>query len=219
MAEQRSTPEEKLLKLIEKEDNNEAVTFRRKRNIFLGFSGFWFSLNRIFGQALTGLRSGIKEPNLKILNKLFLIISICLLFFSVVDFVINRLNIENVTKRGKHTSEDYIELSVLSVKRPFLHYLEMVQRRNIFSPIALKRVEDPQVQEKQLLEMQLQKMASEFGLVGISLDDEPMTMIEDKTTNKTYFLKQGDKIGEFQIETIFENKVILRLKDTTVELK
>ncbi len=213
MAEQRSTPEEKLLKLIEKEDNNEAAIFKRKKNVFSIFSGFWFFINRIISQLINGVRNGIKEPNLKVLNRLFLVVSICLLSFSVIDFVLNRTNVEDVRKEGKYDKKDDKEVSVLYEKRPFLHYLEMVQRRNIFSPIELKQKEDPKVQEKQL-----QKMASTLGLVGISLDNEPMAMIEDKTAVKTYFLKKGDKIGEFKIEDIYENKVVLSFEGNTVEL-
>ena len=65
MAEQRSTPEEKLLKLIEKEDGNEPVIFKRKRNIFFIFSNFWFSLKNTTGRGICGLKSGVIEPNLK----------------------------------------------------------------------------------------------------------------------------------------------------------
>ncbi|MDP8297302.1 MAG: hypothetical protein RAP41_03865 [Candidatus Orphnella occulta] len=214
MAEQRSTPEEKLLKLIEKEDNNESVIFKRKKNVFSIFSGFWFFIQRIISQFINGVRNGVKEPNLKVLNRLFLVASICLLSFSVMDFVINRPNVQDAYKEGKRAREDNKEGSILSKGRPFLHYLEMVQRRNIFSPIELKQEEeDPKVQEKQL-----QEMVSKWGLVGISFDNEPMAMIEDKAAKKTYFLKKGDNIGEFKIEGIYENKVVLSYEDNTVEL-
>jgi len=43
-------------------------------------------------------------------------------------------------------------------------------------------------------------------------------MIEDKTEKKTYFLKKGDKIKEFEIEDILENKVILNFKGKKIEL-
>ena len=217
MAEQRSTPEEKLLKLIEKEDGNESVRFKRKRNIFLGFNNFWASLNKRISCGVNGLKNGIREPNLKILNKALLVISICLLGFSVMDFVLNRPDIKDAYDQGNYVSPDSGTEGAISKERPFLHYLEMVQRRNIFSPIELKQDEKPEVQVEQL-----QKMASNFGLVGISWDEEPMAkpmaMIEDKTEKRTYFLRKGDKIGEFNIDDIFESKVILSLEGKTIEL-
>jgi len=213
MAEQRSTPEEKLLKLIEKEDSNEAVTFKRKRNIFLGFSGFWFLLKATVTQWIARLKGGVKEPNLKVLNKLLLVISILLLGYSITGVFFDRPSMKEAYSRSKHTEENNNGRGLALEARPFLHYLEMAQRRNIFSPIALKEVEDPEVQEEQL-----QEMASNLGLVGISLDSEPMAMIEDKKLNKTYFLKEGNKINEFKIEKIHENKVILSFEDKEVEL-
>ena len=214
MAEQRSTPEEKLLKLIEKEDNNEAVTYRRKKNVFSFLGNFGFSLKKIISQSVAGLKSGVKEPNLKILNKILLVVSILLLIFSITDFALSRPNIKEVDRKSNHTRGQGKEGSLVVEKRPFLHYLEMVQRRNIFSPIALKQVEEPEIKEAQL-----QEMAVDLGLVGISLDDdEVMAMVEDKKVNKTYFLKKGDKIGEFKIENILENKVILSYEGREIEL-
>ena len=213
MAEQRSTPEEKLLKLIEKEDGNEPVLLKRKRKIFLGFNNFWFSIKKRISRGVGGLKSGIREPNLKILNKVLLVISICLLGFSVMDFVLNHPDIKDAYDQGNYVLPDSQTEGVISEKRPFLHYLEMVQRRNIFSPIELKQEEKPEVQAEQL-----QKMASNFGLVGISWDEEPIAMIEDKTEKRTYFLRKGDKIKEFNIDDIFESKVILSFEGKIIEL-
>jgi hypothetical protein len=213
MAEQRSTPEEKLLKLIEKEDGNKTVIFKRKRNIFFIFSNFWFSLKKITGLRVGRLKGGIREPNLKVLNKFLFVISILLLGYSVMDFAFNRPDIKDAHEKSRHVREDGETGKLVSETRPFLHYLEMVRRRNIFSPIALKQVEKPEVKKKQL-----QEMASDLGLVGISLDEEPMAMIEDKKKEKTFFLKKGDKIGVFEIEDILENKVILSFEGKKIEL-
>jgi len=213
MAEQRSTPEEKLLKLIEKEDGGKPVIFKRKRNIFFVFSNFWFPIKKIIGRRIGKLKVSAREPNLKALNKFLLVISILLLGYSVMDFALNRPDIREVRTKSRHVREEGEAGSMVSETRPFLHYLEMVQRRNIFSPIALKQVEKPEVKEKQL-----QEMVSDLDLVGISLDDEPMAMIENKKEEKTFFLKKGDKIGEFEIEEIQENKVILNFKGNKIEL-
>lgn len=213
MAEQRSTPEEKLLKLIEKEDGSETVRHRRRRNLFFGFNSLLFFLKRAAGNAVEALKKGVKEPNLKVLNKLLLVLSILLLGVSVTDFVFNRPDIERVYKKSRHIKHEEYEQEDISQRRPFLHYLEMVQRRNIFSPITLKREKKPEIKQEQL-----QDMVSDYGLVGISFDDEPMAMIEDKTDNRTYFLHKGDSIGKFEIEDIQENKVILGFDGKKIEL-
>ncbi len=213
MAEQRSTPEEKLLKLIEKEDGNEAVIFKRKRSVFFVFSNFWFSLKKIAGLGAGRLKSGVREPNLKVLNKFLFAISILLLGYSVMDFVFNRPDIKEAHEKSRLVREGGVMGRLVFETRPFLHYLEMVQRRNIFSPIMLKQVEKPEVKKKQL-----QEMAGNLSLVGISLDEEPMAMIEDTKEEKTFFLKKGDKIGVFKIEDVQENKVILSFEGKKIEL-
>ena len=130
-----------------------------------------------------------------------------------MDFVLNRSDIKEAYKKSRHVKESIEDGEPISEARPFLHYLEMVQRRNIFSPIALKQEEKPEVGKEQL-----QEMASDLGLVGISLDGEAMAMIENTKENKTYFLKKGDKIGNFKIEDIQENKVILNFEGKKIEL-
>ena len=95
-----------------------------------------------------------------------------------------------------------------------MHYLEMVRRRNIFSPIVLKEEEEkPKIQKAQLKDM-----AKDLNLVGISMDPEPVAMIEDRKEKKTYFLKKGDPIGKFTVEEITGATVILAYEGETIEL-
>ena len=213
MAEQRPTPEEQLLKLIEKEDDGTTARFKRKRNIFLGFSDFWFSLIKKISQGLARLKDGLREPNLRVLNKFFLVVSILLLGYSVADFVFSRPDINRVYKKSRLVKEKVTQEKLISERRPFLHYLEMVWRRNIFSPITLDEAENPEVQKKQL-----QEMVNDLGLVGISWGEEHVAMIEDKKAQKTYFLKKGDKINNLKIENILKEKVILSFEGKEIEL-
>lgn len=217
MAKQRPTPEEELLKLIEKGDAGGAVKFKRKRRFALSFGGlkvFKLSLQKKISQALSALKSGLKEPNLKVVNKLFIIISIALLTYSIVDFVFQRPNIKEVYRKSQLIKERRPLEEAPQEVRPFLHYLEAVRRRNIFSPISLKETEEPVVDKKQL-----QELAQDLSLVGISWDNEkPLAMIEDKKANKTYFLREGETISKFKIDKILKDKVILRYEGQMIEL-
>ena len=216
MARQRPTPEEDLLNLIEKGDDAGAARFKRKRGFFLSLSSLkssWLSLGSGISRGLSGFKSGLREPNLKVLNKVFLVISLVLLTYSIMDFAFSRPDIEEVYRKSRLVKERRPLRKPAEELRPFLHYLEVVRRRNIFSPIVLKEAEKPEVKKKRL-----QEMAKDLSLVGISWDKEPVAMIEDKKAKKTYFLKKGDEINEFKIEDISENKVILSFKGEKIEL-
>ena len=216
MAKQRLTPEEQLLKLIEKGDGAETTKFRRRRKLFLNFSGLkglWRSLTRGISRPLTRLSNGLREPNLKALNKIFLIRSVILLGYSVVGFIFGRPDIKKVYEKSRLMKWKRSEPKMIFEARPFLHYLEMVNRRNIFSPIALKETEKIEVKKKQL-----QEMVKGLSLVGISWGKESVAMIEDIKAKKTYFLKKGMSINKFKIEDILKDRVILSFEAEKVEL-
>ena len=215
MAKPRPTPEEQLLDLIEKGgEGPETAQFKRKRRFRLSFSGLRLFFERGIGQLFHRLKAGLKEPNLKVLNKVFLVISIIILACSVVDFVFGRPNIEGIYERIKPIKAMQAEAALVQEEtRPFLHYLEMVRRRNIFGPIELKPKAEPEDKKKTL-----QDLVKDLSLVGISWEEEPIAMIEDKSANKTYFLKTGDLINKFKVDEILKDKVILRLGEETIDL-
>lgn len=216
MAKQGFTPEEQLLKLIEKGSEAETTGFRRRRKLFLSFSslkGLWRSLTKGISRPLTRLSNGLKEPNIKAVNKIFFILSAILLGYSIVGFVFGRPDIKRVYEKSRLIKWKQSEQKVVSEVRPFLHYLEMVNRRNIFSPVSLKEATKTEAKKKQL-----QEMVKDLSLVGISWGKEPIAMIEDIKAKKTYFLKKGMRINEFNIEDILEDRVILSFEGEKIEL-
>ncbi len=216
-AKQGFTPEEQLLKLMKKGDEAENTKFSRRRKPFLNFGnlkGLRYSLTKGIGRLLTRLSNGLREPNLKALNKIFFILSVVLLGYSVAGFVFGRPDIKEVYEKSRLMEWKQSGQEAISDVRPFLHYLEVVRRRNIFSPIVLKEAEKPEAKKKRL-----QEMVKDLSLVGISWDKEPVAMIEDKKAKKTYFLKKGQKINKFKIEDILKDRVILRFGGEKIELK
>jgi len=223
-AKQGFTPEEQLLKLIGKGDETETAKFSRRshpfrgwgKKLFLNFGslkGLWHSLAKGISRLLTRLGNRLREPNLKALNKIFFVLSVVLLGYSVVGFVFGRPDIKKVYEKSRLMKWKQSEQGVISEARPFLHYLEVVRRRNIFTPIVLKEAEKPEVKKKRL-----QEMVKDLSLVGISWDKEPVVMIEDKKAKKTYFLRKGQKINKFKIEDILKDKVILSFGGEKIEL-
>jgi hypothetical protein len=217
MPKRRLTPEEQLLDIIEKEDYAGASKFKRRRRLRLSFASLkdsWCALGTGLGNTFARLKKGIKEPNLRVLNRILLVASFLVLGYSILDFAFGLPDIQNTYKRFKPLKEKKRVGKVPWRERPFLHYLEMVRRRNIFSPVKLEEPEKPEVKKKQL-----EELAKDLSLVGIYLDEEePIAMIEDKQVQKTYFLKEGDSINKFTIQDILKSRVILSYEGETIEL-
>ncbi len=58
----------------------------------------------------------------------------------------------------------------------------------------------------------------DLNLLGIVSGDNPQAIIEDKKSQKTYFLKKGDFLGDFELKDIQKGKVILDLSGQQFEL-
>lgn len=212
MAKNKSTPEEQLLDLIEKGEGLTPPRPKRKKISFFAFLPF---LKRTLRAKLARLKSSIKEPNIKVLNRVLAVISVPLFGYLIADFTFRRPDINQIserisTARRRGLFKEDREADV----HPFLYYLEMVQRRNTFLPVVLKSVESFKAEAERILTT----LVGDLKLVGISWGEEPQAMIEDKKTKKTYFLKTGDMINKLKIDTILKDRVILNFQGERAEL-
>ena len=220
MAEDKPTPEEQLLNLIERKNDFIPQKPEGKKLSFFAFVNlkkFIFLLpflKRFIRKKQVRLKSSIKEPNLKIINKLLVGSSIILVFYLIIDFTFRRLDIKQIYSRPSVDRELSFKEPSEKESRPFLYYLEMVQRRNIFSPIVLKGTEVSEAEAKKLLD----SLVKDIKLVGISWGEQPQVMLEDTKNNKTYFLKSGDMIEKLKVESILKDRVILIYEGQRVEL-
>ncbi|MBI5150008.1 MAG: hypothetical protein HZA28_04470 [Candidatus Omnitrophica bacterium] len=62
------------------------------------------------------------------------------------------------------------------------------------------------------------ELARQLKLVGILLDKDPKAIVEDLTTQQTFFLSPGERIGSAVVAEIREDKVILDFAQERVEL-
>ncbi len=58
----------------------------------------------------------------------------------------------------------------------------------------------------------------ELNLLGIVEGNRVQAVVEDKETNKTFFLYEGDSLGELKVYNIKKSKVILDYKGDKIEL-
>ena len=220
MAKNKPTPEEQLLNLIEDGDGPSSLSLKRKKSspfsfVSLGaFSALLARLKITIKDWLVQLKGGIDEPNLKVWNKALAVAAVILFVYLSADFSLRRLDIKQFIKKASAAKGRSFQQNVSTEVRPFLYYLEMVQRRDIFSPVKLRSVENPEDETKKALVT----LVKDLRLVGISWGKDPQVIIEDTKDNKTYFLKAGDPISKFKIDTILKDKVILDADGQKMEL-
>jgi hypothetical protein len=220
LAKKKSTPEEELLSLIERDNDFDidSARLKRKRKSFFysvfNFKKHWQFLFSFFKKGYSKAVESASESGIKFFNKFLVIVLFLLAVYLVTDFIFQRENIDNVYKRKVSPDKQLWQEDGKTKTLPFLYYLEMVQRRNIFSPFAAK----PKEKEEKNKKENLKKLIAGLSLVGISLAENPYAMIEDKETGKTYFLNEGDKIRDFEIHSILKNKVILSYEGAKIDL-
>lgn len=89
--------------------------------------------------------------------------------------------------------------------KPSSFYQEQITEHKIFGPSPTQTTTAPQ----ELADSKGVETIKDFNLLGIISGENPQAIIEDKKTQKTYFLRQGESIGEFQLELIGDGKVTL----------
>jgi len=206
---EKTTPEEKLLKLIE---NPNAANIPKKalKKIGFSFSGIkkWFA-------AIKNIRSKKKIEELLspgFVNRALLIASIILSIYLVFDFIKARPTLHKIyalesARQLRQTKAGLASLLNLP------DYLSQINQRDIFHFKPVKK-EEPMLAAKEIFNT----LASNIRLVGIIWGKFPQAMIEDKQENKTLLLNPGDEIGKIKIRQILRDRVILGYEDLEMEL-
>lgn len=96
-------------------------------------------------------------------------------------------------------------------QKPLEEYLKGVSGKQIFSNLPSAGVAGP-------VSGVTADLVKDINLVGIIAGDNPQAIIEDKKSQKTYYLNKGQYIGEFQLEDIQEGKIILNYNGQKFEL-
>ncbi len=98
-----------------------------------------------------------------------------------------------------------------AVIRPLESYLKAFEQRNIFSGTSSFQVSAPAAAAAFAL-------SKDITVVGIISGASPQAIIEDKAAGKTYYVRPGMFIGEYQVESVQEGKVILSVEGKRFEL-
>lgn len=101
--------------------------------------------------------------------------------------------------------------------------ISKLETRPLPQPAEVKDIAREEAQEAQIPKVEAavpkKELTIDLNLLGIITGNENQAIIEDKKTNKTYFLYQGDSLEGFKVFSIGGTGVILDYKGEKIELK
>ncbi len=98
------------------------------------------------------------------------------------------------------------------------YYAQKISMRNIFRPYEKEQLDKASVAVKPSLAIKLSK----YKLVGVAWLDLPESisvMIEDTKTGMTYFLREGEKLDDVTVKTIYTDRVVFGYDKEEITIK
>ncbi len=133
--------------------------------------------------------------------------------FALVSFIYPFIGYNKLLPETSASADtDKLAIQGKPKARPYEEYLKGLDSREIFDSSSLSG-SSPAASAAAS-----QELIKDINLVGIISGDNPQAIIEDKKTQKTYYLYQGQYLGEFQIEEIKEGKVKVNYRGQKFEL-
>ena len=194
---ENSLPEEKLLRLIRKDGKKQAGAVPAAAPAGSVFSGS--RLNRKLVSFFT-IRSAVL---------VFFVLS-CVYFLSAVAYPFVGLKKLNLVSAAADKNRGTRAAAQIQVK-PFQYYKDGIAGRQVFKIAGQGTAESP-------ASAGAYESIQDFSLLGIISGDKPQAIIQDNKTQKTYTVNKGQFVGEYSVEEILPDKVILNSTGQRYEL-
>ena len=206
VVEDKVTPEEKLLKVIEnpRDVKEKGIPGIRKspKDIFL-FKKGWPRLEKDKIKALISLKNTYKT-----LGATSVLMTILVAFIFIKGYSDSKRrfkNIESVSSSDVGKEKERYALAV--------DLTEAIKdaRRNIFISLPIK--------SESAISKETEQAMTNLKLVGIIWSNNPQIMIENINEQRTYLLSTGEQIGQHKVKKIFRDRVILEIEGQEQELR
>ncbi len=234
MVNQKVTPEERLLRLIESGEKVE-VGENETETGSIWKAGSWLKILSHSPNSPTRRWSFFQamrpEFNLRFFNRV--LVGVLILMVVGFAFALNDTRTIPTDLKGQpeilstspgNQGEGDLKLASIG---PLPDYLNEVAKRNIFAPMPAAALKPQKLGLKSTTLLKppppnplqiLQEKVKTLKLVGISWGKDPVAMIEDKTNQQTSFLKVGDSINGVKVKAILIDRAILSHGDAEYDL-
>lgn len=225
MADDRQvTPEKQLLNLIEGSEKGAAsplVQARVKRNALstLSFGALFgrFSFFKRAAQKKIGSPHKI-SISFTLVNRILLAAVVVFFVYVMSDTIVLALNLTHLPNLVPPQEKNAAALqSKASPLKEESYYLQKVNSRDIFKEY---KEGETKKEKKEVKSVEENEAVKSLSLVGISWSADPDVIIEDKSAQKTYFVKRGQVVGNnVKVEAVFKDKVVLSFEGEEFELR
>ena len=203
------SPEEKLLRLIRGQKKPVAALAKKSTTSITVLKP---TLNQPIFTPFQKRLSGAQ------IQTAILMVFIISLFYFIFVFVYpvfkpDKMELPRITQKNAVAPKTESRSEGLKEK-PFDFYLQAIKDRQIFGVPTEIETRAPAV----AMGNGASESLNDINLQGIISGENPQAIIVDKKTQKTYYVTQGQFIGEFRIVDIQEGKIIISYKGQKFEI-
>lgn len=220
------TAEKQLLELIEspkpKAPVLQAQTIKHQ-GLSLFSAGAWSSrlsfLKNNFRQWFKSDNFYSSDAIIKTINRIFILIIAVLIIYLINSLSVAAASLKKVPDLKSDIQQEaaFANFETPSeLTKVVSYYLEKVKQRDIFKMGARPSTSQAAVREPSYRVIEATK---HLKLVGISWSRDPDAMIEDTKALRTFFVKRGGMVGDFKVQAIFKDKVVLSYAGEEIELR
>ena len=179
----------------------------------LKISSFLQNLGSLFKRSGTTAGVGLSQ-----VNRLLTLVAVCMFFVLAGKMFMGWTESNQKISFLLDTKVSRTGEQLIPITKEVAYYLDQVQTRNIFKPYEKKQGDNKSSAENRVIASKTQHMK----LRGISWLDSPETasaIVEDSDTGTTYFLKQGDRLKDVTVKTIYADQVIMVYEGEEIAIK
>ena len=238
MVQHKPTPEEQLLKLIENPGGGKgpspvasgsgaATPGVKKKGLpdFGKLAGIFSYFRNSMARKTGPTRKFEFALDIKFVNRVLMALVISSVIYLGIDFFVLKPAPGNFLSQVATSERVYpvFQESLNKATRDFPNYEKAIQKRNPFMPPGMpapspKAGEEPAPAQAPSNAPLINQMIASLKLVGISWGDEPLAMIEDAESTRTYFVKKGGEVKGMKVQDISKEKVTLTYEGQEAEL-
>jgi len=168
------------------------------------------------GNMRDALKKGDLEMALNLINNVLLVTIFALFIFVGFEIAVKpkekEIDFRQITRKTETTP------TLGQVAKDAGFYLSKIRKRDIFKPAPKKEVQETPLKPPSIID----DVIVNLKLVGLSPSVggmESYVMIENTKTEITYFLREGDTIEKLKVDKIMDDRILLKDKVQTRELK